>query len=451
MKCDTTRLSTAEKLGFEELEGVDKHLGSGTYGSVHKRVDRRSGKVYAVKQVTLGNPKAVENSLNRFRLEIEIMQMLNHPNIIPFLDHQHLATRRPQFRMPIRDGNLRELVDEIEASSIMSLCNSVLTQMLMALDYTANNGVIHRDLKPSNILYYRVPNNTPGKGPFCFQLADFGLAQYTVVAESLNTFNIGTLPYMAPELCPSVSKVKARQSPKVDIWSLFATMVAIRSRCTKFPPPKPKDYAVILDILRAEDVKSLFGPMGRLNPRCRASAAQMLKYFFHGEGLTTPPSEIPEIEPTDEADETDENDETEIELSSSPLSSNSQQTENDDGSTLRQPNAVALEFGSALQTENNSGGAVRKPSAVFPSASRPRRTPTAMNRLNKSRQPQPSRSRGAGVAKRTASPRAARATSLYSSSTSLGSKPRRSRKPLDVETPSRSMSHTSGELVSRHY
>ncbi|KAI1120098.1 kinase-like protein [Nemania abortiva] len=458
MDCDTTRLSTVGKLDFEEIEDLREDIGSGAFGTVSRRVDRRTGDVFAVKQANLENPQTAEWLFRVFRMEIAIMQDLNHPNIIPFLGDQHLDTDRPKYFMPAREGKLSDLALGTEAAGIRSFSNSVLKQMLSALDYTASKGVIHRDLKPDNILYYRLPDHLPSKDKFCFQLADFGLAQYTAVAKS---FDVGTPLYMAPELCPEKSKVKARQSPKIDIWSLFATMVAINPQFVDFPP-QSKDYAVILNALRAEGVKDSCGPMGRLNPRRRPSAAQMLKYFFNGEGLTTPLSDISEIEPADEADEADEaaeadkadkNNETDkMGPSSTPVPSNPQQTEDDDGSTLRQPNVTALESGSASHTGNNSGSTVQQLSA----ASSPQRiedhqtstqsrsplssaAPTILNRRNRQPQPKPGRKRGAGVAKRTAKPRAARART----------QPRRAHRLPDLEIPSGGTFSTPRAFVNR--
>ncbi|KAJ8125924.1 hypothetical protein O1611_g7714 [Lasiodiplodia mahajangana] len=396
---DTTRLSTTREPHFEEIKQLRETLNLGAYDIVTKRVDRRSGDVVAVKQPRLEDPKTSEIMHDYFCIEIENMEGLIHPNIIPLLGHRHLYTRHPEILMPFREGHLGDLAPQIKDADMGDFCGSVLKQMLAALDYTASEGVIHRDLKPSNILFYRLPDRLPGKSQYHFQLADFRLAQYTALAESLY---IGTLPYMAPEVCPKESEVRARQSPKVDIWSLFATIVAIDRRFPDFPP-KSSDYAIILNALQKKDVKDLCGPMGRRNPRSRASAAQMLRYFFYGEGLTTPISEISQIEPAYEVDETDETDETE--LPSIPVTRSRGQTENDDGSTFRQANVAALEWGSALRTENNSDSTVQQPSQCnedYQASTQSRRAfgsvaSTNTNRQNNPPYPKPPRSLAVSV------------------------------------------------------
>lgn len=73
-------------------------------------------------------------------------------------------------------------------------------------------------------------------------------------------------------------------------------MVAVGSRFEEFPP-KTFDYSIVLSALEAKALQSpLFRPMARLHPDRRASAAQMLLFHFNGRGLTTPQSDIPNLE-----------------------------------------------------------------------------------------------------------------------------------------------------------
>lgn len=187
--------------------------------------------------------------------------------------------------MPLREGTLTQLIVQ-NAHDGRQVAARVLEQMLSALDYLESMAVVHRDLKPDNILYHFLPND---RIPH-FELADFGLAMY----RSLAVTNCGTGQYKAPELFPMESMVQAPQSPKMDVWSLFATMAAIDKRFTEFPP-RTSDYRVILNKLEEMASNSALEPMGRRHPDHRASAAQMLVRFFSGRGLTTPPSSVPPI------------------------------------------------------------------------------------------------------------------------------------------------------------
>ncbi|KAI0868580.1 kinase-like protein [Hypoxylon argillaceum] len=419
MECDTTTPSTAGDADFEEIEHLRKDLDTGTYGTVTISVDRKSGDIFVIKKPCSENQKSFEIPLLLFHHEMQTLRNLHHLNIIPFLGGRPAGPNRlPEFYMPLRGGHLGDLALSVKAADRASFHSEVLKQMLAALDYTGSKGLIHRDVKPQNILYDHLPDGFPGKSKFRLQLADFGIAQYGGLAKDCN---VGTWAYMAPEICPSQSKIKAQQTPKADMWSLFATMVAINPRFANFPP-RTNDYAKILDVLRADGARDTGGPMARLNPRCRASAAQMLKFFFGGEGLTTPLSEISKIEPADEVDETEKAEETEAsetEPSSTPVSphralfeaamrGSPPPTENDRGSTV------------TVQRLSVAPASVSRPppsedQPAFPrlSSSPPRRlilgpeTPTATNQQDHPPQPKPKpiHKSEAGVAKRTGNPR----------------------------------------------
>ena len=297
--------------------------------------------------------------------------------------------------MPLREGSLTKLIKTKPIPDLAQFCKLVLLQMLSALDYLASKSLVHRDLKPDNILYYTLPGN----GGLHFQLADFGLAHHRSLAKTI----CGTGYYQAPELWPEKSKVYATQSPKMDVWSLFATIVAVDSRFKEFPP-HTSDYGIVLSALEARAPQSFLEPMARLHPDCRASAAQMLVHFFDGGGLTTPRSKIPPIEPKAEKA---------TQASPSPAAgpSRTPQTRNEGGKTCQRPKAAA------------------RPLVVYPPRfprrlllappSRPlaRMPPIIANRGGSPAQPaapqlQPIRAHKNGVAKRRAESPAVRANAL---------------------------------------
>jgi serine/threonine protein kinase len=151
--------------------------------------------------------------------------------------------------------------------------------MLEALDYLAFQGLCHRDIKPDNILYMPINNHE-----CIFQLADFGFANQTYLAQT----HCGTPIFMAPEMHFHTHP----QTPKLDVWSLFVTIVSI-TRMAGFNSEKLKSYNEVLGIVRmAVTLLPSLSPMAHEDPTLRASGTQMLVQCFHGNGLTTPRGQI---------------------------------------------------------------------------------------------------------------------------------------------------------------
>lgn len=203
---------------------------------------------------------------------------------------ENFDTDKPLIYVPLYTGSLASLIKNIRTPALMtSVHEQFMPQMLSALDFLAFNGYSHRDVKPENILYD--PAGEPDK--YLFKLADFGL---TDTYRNHQTF-CGTKVFMAPEMWENQLR-----TPKVDIWSLFVTLVAAtpthRLNVTKDDSPQ-----VIWREILAAAASSYFQPfrsMARRNPNDRASAAQLLKLHYNNVGRVRPQEDIPDISPDPE-------------------------------------------------------------------------------------------------------------------------------------------------------
>jgi Protein kinase domain len=184
--------------------------------------------------------------------------------------------------MGLKEGTLESL---IKKGSGPAVAESVFYHILQALDCLAFNGIVHRDVKPENILY--IPKLG---GQYQFQLGDFGLCNRTVSAA---TCGIGSPLYMAPEMFRI-----GEQTHKVDVWSLYVTMLwtlDIRGfRQAQFKTTVDVQEVVLTTASNAETVSQI-REMAIVNPEDRASAAQMLLKCFNGAGLSTPRHQVPAL------------------------------------------------------------------------------------------------------------------------------------------------------------
>lgn len=173
--------------------------------------------------------------------------------------------------MPLMAGNLKTLVEKTEDIDPWTIGDLVLRQMLLALQCIASHKIVHRDIKPENILWDYDPN-----GDYHFCLGDFGLSNDPKLARTV----AGTEPFMAPEVYH-----RREQSTKVDIWSLFATVVWVRNTqefrgiCGQMGAQQIHGWLV--EIAREPGYESI-RTMASLNPRKRPSAKDQLGILDSG-------------------------------------------------------------------------------------------------------------------------------------------------------------------------
>ena len=131
-------------------------------------------------------------------------------------------------------GDLRLPIDEIYKMAI---------QVLDAMVYMQDKGIIHRDIKPNNIVWDKRQR---------YVLIDFNIS--TVLED--DTAFAGTRPYMAPDLIESGNKVNWDNS--ADTFSLGVTLYELPAHSYPWPgsDPCPKISVPPTDIRKYE---SCFG------------------------------------------------------------------------------------------------------------------------------------------------------------------------------------------------
>jgi eukaryotic-like serine/threonine-protein kinase len=162
------------------------------------------------------NPSlAATVSIQRFQREISMVAKLNHPNVVPVLSAGEFDGL-PYFIMPYIEGeSLRGRI----ARGPLSLRETVgiLKDVMRALAYAHNAGIVHRDIKPDNILL-------AGSAAL---VTDFGVAKAVSAARDRGTMasgqtitgvgiSLGTPQYMAPEQAAADPNADGR----VDFYAL---------------------------------------------------------------------------------------------------------------------------------------------------------------------------------------------------------------------------------------
>ena len=182
---------------------VVAYLGSGSNGIVYEARQVVSTQRVALKLLRLDTlEKARDPAAHMARLEREmlVIAQLNHPNIVRLLDAGRLADERLYLALELVDGEtLGTLCRRMSGLDVVE-SRHLMLQVLDAIAFAHEQGVVHRDLKPHNIMV------TETGGRRIVKVLDFGIAALVGEARAPDYRALtatgefhGTPAYMAPE------------------------------------------------------------------------------------------------------------------------------------------------------------------------------------------------------------------------------------------------------------
>ncbi|ORZ16975.1 kinase-like domain-containing protein [Absidia repens] len=201
-------------------------IGAGSFGSVHRAVQKSSHKVVAIKIMKRKLTSATECD---HLLECKILRLLPpHTNIVKTLDIFFAPSHELYFVLEyMNGGNLYQLIKEKrDTDSFFTLgeLRDIMRQTLAAVAHIHHNHIFHRDLKPENLLL------SLGTGTPIIKLADFGLARETSSHPPYTEY-VSTRWYRAPEVLLRSSNY----SDAVDLWAIGTIFAELISRQPLFP------------------------------------------------------------------------------------------------------------------------------------------------------------------------------------------------------------------------
>ena len=198
---------------------LSKLIGSGGMADVYVAQDSVLGRKVAIK--VLNEELAANKKFSqRFKQEAKSASTMNHPNIVSVLDAGETTETDSEGVKHTYAFLVMEYVDGLELSKLVARgplkvpeAIRVTKELLSAIEFAHNKGIVHRDIKPDNIMLTRA-----GK----VKVLDFGIAR--AVAETFDdiattTSILGTAAYFSPEQA---------QGQKVDIRTdLYAVGIVL--------------------------------------------------------------------------------------------------------------------------------------------------------------------------------------------------------------------------------
>lgn len=190
--------SVDEKYTLKEL------LGTGAFSEVRLGESKDNpGSLYAVKIIDKKALKGKEDSLEN---EIKVLRRLTHPNVVQLLETYEDKSKVYLVMELVTGGELFDRIVE-KGSYTEKDASGLIRQVLEAVDYMHEQGVVHRDLKPENLLYYSPDEDSK------IMISDFGLSK--MEDSGVMATACGTPGYVAPEVLAQKPYGKA-----VDVWSI---------------------------------------------------------------------------------------------------------------------------------------------------------------------------------------------------------------------------------------
>eukprot|EP01061_Rhynchopus_euleeides_P017029 TRINITY_DN28396_c1_g1_i1.p1 TRINITY_DN28396_c1_g1~~TRINITY_DN28396_c1_g1_i1.p1 ORF type:complete len:380 (+),score=133.21 TRINITY_DN28396_c1_g1_i1:140-1279(+) len=278
------------KVGKYEL---GKTLGRGAFGKVKVATSIETGQEYVIKIIekNAGGPdKPRKNVEQEVRLEISVMKVLNHENIVKLYEVMESNNHYYIVLESVRGG---DLCDHIMSAGKLpeDISKKYFFHLINGLSACHQAGVAHRDIKPENCLI-----STKG----VLKVADFGLSRLHrgkgVISDAadMSTDAVGTLSYAAPEVLEG-----PYNAFRADIWSLGVVLFVMCTGKFPFGSKGYTDQQIQEDIKKGKinkfpshlsvEVKDLICKLIIVRPELRMSLGDMLYHKWLGPYATAEP------------------------------------------------------------------------------------------------------------------------------------------------------------------
>jgi eukaryotic-like serine/threonine-protein kinase len=251
MSSAPVNLNVGHTVGDYEILSL---LGRGGMGKVFKVRNLISDRIEAMK-VLLPDTDAAPDLAERFAREIKLVASLEHPNIASLRTALRAGSQMLMIMEYVDGNSLEQRLQLQKPDSAWAV--HCMVQVLAALSYAHQHGVVHRDIKPSNILV---------RADDSVKLTDFGIASRAGDPRLTGAgMALGSLYYMSPE------QVRAQPfDARSDIYSAGVTLY--ESVTGRRPIDGDSFHAIMMGHLEQAPI-----PPAQLSPQIPAELSSIIE------------------------------------------------------------------------------------------------------------------------------------------------------------------------------
>jgi calcium-dependent protein kinase len=207
--------------------------------------------------------------------EFQLLRNLDHPHILRIYDLYKDQRYIYMITEYCEGGDIFAMIQKADNFN-EKIASRIMKQVMNAVLYCHQNGIVHRDIKSDNIMFLENSIDSPIK------LIDFGISLKFEKNTKLKD-KTGTVLYIAPEV------LQGSYDEKCDIWSCGVLMYMMLSGVPPFYGATRKEVmqkiskgkfsfkSKVWSII-SKEAKELIEKMLTLNPEKRPSAREVLNH-----------------------------------------------------------------------------------------------------------------------------------------------------------------------------